>query len=73
MAVIGNKEKLSLKLELDAGLVDGKQRVKTKTFTKIKTGAADEGLYQAGLVLGSLQTRDLLKVRKVEETELFDE
>lgn len=73
MAVIGNKEKTSLKLELDAGLVDGRQRTKNKTFTKIKARATDEGLYEAALVLGSLQSRDLLKVRKVEETELVDE
>ena len=52
MAVVGIKEKSVLKLELDAGFVDGKQKVKTKSFNKVKTSASDQGLYEVGVALG---------------------
>ena len=73
MAVIGIKEKAVLKLELDAGLVDGRQRIKTKSFTKVKTGASDEGIYETGLALGGLHSNEVLKVKRVEETLLTEE
>ena len=73
MAIIAVKEKSTLKLELDNGIVDGKQRVLSKNFTKIKTNAADEDLHGTALAIGNLQNKDLLKVKRVEEISLVAE
>lgn len=73
MAIIATKEKMALKLELDAGVVDGKQRVKAKTLNNIKNNAADDNLHGTALTLASLQSKALLKVKRVEETQLTEE
>lgn len=73
MAIIGNKEKTTLKLELDNGIVDGKQKVLSKTFNKVKTDVTDEDLHGAAMVLVDLQNKDLLKVKRVDETSLINE
>lgn len=73
MAISNIKEKTNLKLELDGGLVDEKQKIISKTFSKIKTDALDEELYETALALGSLQIKDLLNVKRVEEMKLVSE
>lgn len=73
MAILGVKEKTALRLELDNGIVDGKQKVMAKTFNKVKTTAEDEDLYGAAVILGELQNKDVLSIRKVEETVLEEE
>ncbi|HLR21777.1 MAG TPA: DUF1659 domain-containing protein [Tissierellaceae bacterium] len=73
MAIVSIKEKTALRLELDNGMVDGRQRVLSKTFSKIKDTAEDEDLHGTALVLGNLQNKDLLRIRKIEETLLEEE
>lgn len=73
MAIISTKEKLTLKLDLDAGIVDGKQRTKAKTLNNIKTTVEDSNLYGTALALAGLQSKSLLKVKRVEETMLTEE
>ncbi len=73
MAIIGTKEKVTLKLELDAGIVDGKQRITSKVFNNIKKDALDENLHLAATELSGLQNKNLLKVKKLEETVLMEE
>ena len=70
MAITAIKEKSSLKLELDNGIVDGKQKTLSKSFTKIKTAAADEELHATAIAIANLQSKDLLKVKRVEEVSL---
>lgn len=73
MALVGIKEKSILKLELDAGVENGRQKIKTKSFNKVKTNASDEGVYETALALGGLYDQQLLKVKKVEETTLTED
>lgn len=73
MAVVSVKEKASLRLVLDNGVVDGKQKIMSKTFNKIKTTVEDEDLYGVAVVLGNLQNKEVLDIRKVEETILSEE
>lgn len=73
MAVISVKEKTSLRLELDNGIVDGNQRVLSKTFSKVKTTAEDEDLHGTAVILGSLQNKDVLNIRRIEEILLEEE
>ncbi len=73
MAIIAVKEKSTLRLELDNGIVDGKQKTLSKSFTKVKTDAADEDLHGTAVAISNLQSKDLIKVKKVEEVSLISE
>jgi len=73
MAIIGITEKTALRLELDGGMVDGKQRVQSKSFNRVKAAAEDEDLHGVAVVLSELQKKELLRVKKVEETVLVSE
>ncbi|MBU5255572.1 DUF1659 domain-containing protein [Tissierella praeacuta] len=73
MAMENVKEKLSLKLEIDGGMVNGKQKTLSKTFSQIKTTADDTNLYTAATAIANLQEKSLLKVQKVETTTLINE
>ncbi len=73
MAMETLKEKLTLRLELDEGIVDGKQKLKTKSFSQVKVGASDEALYISGQALAGLQEKDLLNVKKVEVSSIWED
>lgn len=72
MAIETVKEKLALRLELDGGMVNGKQKIHPKTFAQIKTTADDTNLHSAATAIASLQERSLLKVQRVETTSLIE-
>lgn len=73
MAIKTTKEKTNLKLQLDGGIVDERQRVISKSFTKVKAEALDEDLYQVAKALEGLQNNALLNVLRVEETSIEEE
>ena len=59
-----------MKIQLDDGLVNGKQKIQNKTFNKIKLDAGDADLYQAAEAISSLYAKDTLGLIRVEEAEL---
>ena len=73
MAIQATKEKLTLRLELDGGMVDGKRKVNSKSFTQIKTSAEDQALFNTASVIAALQEKDLLNVKRVEITSISEE
>lgn len=73
MAIIATKEKSTLRLELDNGIVDGKQKTLSKSFTKVKTDAADEDVHGTAVAIADLQSKDLIRVKKIEEVSLISE
>ena len=73
MAISNIKEKTNLKLELDGGIVDEKQKFIYKTYGKIKTDALDEELYETAVALQTLQTKQLLNVKRIEEMSLISQ
>lgn len=72
MAINTLKEKVVLKLELDGGIVAGKQKVTPKSFTQMKTNVTDENLYTVATTLAGLQEKDLMKVKRIETTTLSE-
>lgn len=66
-------QKTNLVLLLDGGTVDGKQVVKSKTYSKIKPLAVDENVHAVGTVLASLQEMYILEVQRVDYTKLTNE
>ena len=73
MAINTIKEKLVLKLELDGGMVGDKQKVLSRSFSKVKTDAGDEAIHATALSLAGLQEDSLLYVKKVETSNLLVE
>ena len=73
MAVIKKVEDIVLKLELDGGIVDGKQRIKSKRFNKVKLDATDESIYETGVVISNLQNKTLMNVKRLDEVSLTQE
>lgn len=73
MAITSIKEKVALRLELDAGTVEGKQKVASKVFNNVKTNATDENLHEAASTVAGLQSKDLLAVKRIEQTLLREE
>ena len=73
MAVIKRIEDVVLKLELDGGLVEGKQKIKSKRFNKVKLDAGDEAVYETGVVLSGLQNKALINVKRLDEVSLIEE
>ncbi|MDR7869640.1 MAG: DUF1659 domain-containing protein [Tissierellaceae bacterium] len=73
MAIVAVKEKSALKLELDNGIVDGRQKILSKSFAKVKIDATDDGLHSTAVAIANLQNKDLLKVKRVEEVSLVSQ
>lgn len=59
--------KKSLKLELDNGVVDGKQKIDSKTYSNISLSATDENILSAGELISGLQEKALINVKRIEE------
>ncbi len=70
MTVEKSISKLSMKIQLDDGIVNGKQKIQNKTFNKIKLDAKDLDLCQVGEALSSLYAKEALGMIRVEEAEL---
>ncbi|HHV38342.1 MAG TPA: DUF1659 domain-containing protein [Tepidimicrobium sp.] len=73
MAIVGIKESVRLKLELDGGMDGNRQIIKSKTYSRIKPDAEDEDLYEVAASLVGLQTLPLSKVKRLEEIHLLEE
>lgn len=61
-------DKTQLKLQFDNGMVDGKQRYKSKTFSNIKNDASDDGLFAASSAINTLSGDSVLKTLRVVTT-----
>lgn len=71
MTIQVEKEKVSLRLTFDDGIVDGKQKLKSKSYNRIKETAGDENLFKTGQVLAGLQDKDLELISKIEVSSLL--
>lgn len=74
MPVNAKVKESKLKLQLDGGLNDkGNPIVKSKTFSKVKTDAANENLFSVAESLAGLQEMPLIGIKRVDEVELQQE
>ena len=72
MAIQTLKEKMTLRLELDGGVVDGKQKINSKSFTQIKTASQDADLYETATAIAGLQDKALVKVKRIDTVTLIE-
>ena len=71
MAVNESKNPSSLKIKLDLGMVDGKTKVRSKTFSNLKHDATSQNVYDVAESLMSLQEYDVLETIKIDTTTLL--
>lgn len=65
-------QRVSLRLEFDNGIEDGKQKLISKSFNRFKKEVEDENLHGFASDLSSLQDRDVINIKKVEEVYLIE-
>ncbi len=59
------------KVQLDAGLNEkGNMIVKSKTFSKVKSAAINDDVYDVAASLAGLQELPLVSVRRIDEVEI---
>ena len=71
MAVNESKNPSSLKIKLDLGMVDGKTKVRSKTFSNLKHDATSQNVYDVAESVMSLQEYDVLETIKIDNTTLL--
>ena len=64
------KNPSSLIIKLDLGMVDGKTKVKSKTFSNVKHNASNEDVYEVASAIESLQQYPVLEIAKIDNTTL---
>ena len=70
MAVVEINNPSSLKVKLDLGMVDGKTKTRSKTFSNLKNSANTQDVYDVANSLMALQEHGVLDVCKVDNTSL---
>ena len=70
MAVLEAKNPSSLKVKLDLGMVDGKTKVRSKTFSNVKHDAPTQNIYDVAESLMALQEHTVLETIKIDNTTL---
>ena len=64
-------EKRNLRLEHDAGIVNGKQIFKTQSVPDIKSNATDDGLYAVGIAYNALSAKEVVNVKKIDTSAIY--
>ena len=60
----------SLRIKLDLGMVDGKTKVRSKTFSSVKHDASAQNVYDVAETLMELQEYSTIEVAKIDNTTL---
>ena len=71
MPVQIEKDKITLKLSYDDGMVNGKQKLKSKSYNRISVSANDQDLLDGAKTLASLQSKNLEVISKIETSNLL--
>ena len=71
MAVLEAKNPSSLRIKLDVGMVNGRTKVRSKTFSNVKHDADAQNVYDVAESLMSLQEYDVLETIKIDNTTLL--
>ncbi|MBC3805035.1 DUF1659 domain-containing protein [Acetobacterium fimetarium] len=64
---LGNK----IQIRSNYGMVDGKEVIKSKTYSNLKETAVDDDIYAVAQALAGLQTPTMEEVIKIESTLLI--
>ena len=70
MSVIEAKNPSSLRVKLDLGMVNGKTKVRSKTFSNVKHNASAQDVYDVCESLMELQEHAVIETAKIDNTTL---
>ena len=70
MSVIEAKNPSSLRVKLDLGMVNGKTKVRSKTFSNLKHNASSQDVYDVCESLMALQEYAVIETAKIDNTTL---
>lgn len=70
MSVIEAKNPSSLRVKLDLGMVNGKTKVRSKTFSNLKHNASAQDVYEVSESLMALQEYAVIETAKIDNTTL---
>ena len=70
MAVREVKNPSSLRIKLDLGMVDGRTKVRSKTFSSVKHDVSAQNVYDVAEALMGLQEYQTIEVAKIDNTTL---
>lgn len=70
MAVLEAKNPSSLRIKLDLGMVNGKTKVRSKTFSNLKHDADSQNVYDVAESLMALQNHTVIEIAKIDNTTL---
>lgn len=73
MAVVETKNASSLKIKLNLGLVGGKLKTRSKSYSYLKPDASPDDVHEVGQALMALQKYDVSDIIKIDNTVLTDE
>jgi len=68
MAVIEINNPSSLKVKLDLGMVDGKTKTRSKSYSNLKYDASAQDAFDVGTALMGLQTYPVMDIFKQDNT-----
>ena len=70
MAVVELKNPGSLRVRLDLGMVDGKTKTKSRTYSNLKKNASGQDVFDVANAIMALQQYDVLEIIKQDYTSL---
>ena len=70
MAVSEAKNPSSLRIKLDVGMVNGRTKARSKTFSNVKHDADAQNVYDVAESLMALQEYSVLEIAKIDNTTL---
>ncbi|MGL5692557.1 MAG: DUF1659 domain-containing protein [Peptostreptococcaceae bacterium] len=73
MAVVEIKNASSLKIKLNLGLVDGKEKTRSKSYSYLKPDANITDVHEVGQALMAIQKYDVIDIIKIDNTVLAEE
>ena len=68
MAVVEIKNPSSLKVKLDLGMVDGKTKTRSKSYSSLKDSASAQDAFDVGKAIMELQTYPVMDIIKQDNT-----
>lgn len=73
VAIVELVTKKAIKMEFDAGIVEGKQKFFTKTLNNVNQEATNQSIHSTAIAMSGLVSKDLINVSKQVTTQLWDE
>lgn len=73
MAIVSEVMATKMLMQLNCGMVDGKEVIKNKTYSNVRADASPQNLLAVGTAIGSLIVPGVEAVEKVQTALIYDD